>query len=72
MLFVKDVAHRLGLSRSKVYQLVKQKRISHYRVEGKITFDERDVDEFLRECRIEKGRAAKAPPCRRLKHLKLS
>ncbi len=72
MLSVKDFADRLGLSRSKVYHLVKQKRIGHYRVEGKIAFDERDMEEFLEECRVEKSRARKAPPCRRLKHLKLS
>ena len=72
MLTVKEVAEKIGLSRSKIYQLVKQRKISHYRVAGKISFAERDIDDYLSECRIEKGRATKSPPCRRLKHLNIS
>ncbi len=48
------VAERLGTSRSKVYQLVENRKIRHVKLgDGKkssIRFRERDVDEYINSC----------------------
>lgn len=46
LLRVADVAERLGLSASKVYQLVSEKKISHRRIGRIIRFDEVDLEEY--------------------------
>lgn len=71
MLKVAQVAERLNVSVSKVYELVAQNKISHVRVGGAIRFEESDISEFI-ECH-RKGRKsaqswqAKADPRPRLR-----
>jgi excisionase family DNA binding protein len=70
---VKQASQRLGISPSRLYQLVAARQIVHYRIGGKIIFQEDDVAAFLAGCRV--GTAAvptAAPPLRlRLKHITL-
>jgi excisionase family DNA binding protein len=61
MLTVKEAAKRLGISQSKLYQLVSERKIAHYRVGGKIVFAEADLDAYLESCRVEAGGVARAP-----------
>jgi len=49
---VSQAAARIGISPSKLYQLVTRKRIAHYRIGGKIVFSEADVAAFLESCRV--------------------
>jgi excisionase family DNA binding protein len=48
---VAETARRLGISASKLYQLVGARRISHHRVDGKILFTDEDIETFLADCR---------------------
>jgi len=73
---VSEAAKRIGISASKLYQLVSARHIAHYRVGGKIIFSESDVDAYLATCRVgaaaTAGRANITSASRpRLKHLKL-
>lgn len=47
MLKVPQVAERLNVSASKVYELVAQNEISHVRVGGAIRFEESDIADFV-------------------------
>ena len=71
---VREAANKIGISPSKLYQLASSRKISHYRVGGKILFGEDDVSAFLATCRV--GVAAPAPATPqtrpRLKHLNLT
>jgi len=40
---VKAAARQLGISVSKLYQLVASRQISHYRIGGKILFSQQDI-----------------------------
>jgi excisionase family DNA binding protein len=72
-LSVKAAALRLGISVSKLYQLVGCRKIGHYRIGGKILFAEEDIAAFLGGCRVGVAAAAATPQIRpRLKHLNLS
>ena len=78
MLTIKHAADRLGISPSKMYQLVTRRRVPHYRIGGKILFDESDVEGYKQKCRVgaagdHDGDAAPpaAAPTTRLKHLTL-
>ena len=55
MFSVKEAAKRLGISQSKLYQLVSVRKIAHYRVGGKIVFAEADLTAYLNSCRVETG-----------------
>jgi excisionase family DNA binding protein len=72
---VKQAAEHLGVSASKIYQLVSAREISFYRVGGKILFSDEDLAAFLARCRVEiSSHAAITPIPRtrlRLKHLKI-
>lgn len=61
MFSVKEAAKRLGISQSKLYQLVSLRKIAHYRVGGKIVFAEADLAAYLDGCRIEAGEVARTP-----------
>lgn len=63
MIPVKEAAKRLGVSQSKLYQLVSKRKIAHYRVGGKIVFSESDLDDYLMNCRIEAGGISSRRPC---------
>ena len=76
MLTVKQVAERLNVSASCVYQLVETGRLSHHRIgvgRGAIRFSEQDVTDFLSESRSQSRNATGTarPFQRKLKHLKL-
>jgi excisionase family DNA binding protein len=60
MYTLKEAAARIGISRPKLYQLVEQRKLSHYRVGGKILFSDSDLDEYLASCRVEKAVLASA------------
>jgi len=71
---VTEAARKIGISTSKLYQLVAARRIAHYRVGGKIVFSEDDITSFLASCRVPKVTTSVASPSPklRLKHLSLS
>ena len=71
---VPEVAKILGISASKLYQLVAGRRIAHYRVGGKILFMAEDVAAYLATCRVGAvAPIASAPRVQiKLKHLRLS
>jgi excisionase family DNA binding protein len=67
---VKMVAGRLGISPSKLYQMVARREIPHYRIGGKILLSEEDVQEYLASCEVKKAEASKAkPPPVKLRHV---
>ena len=70
---VVEASNRIGISASKLYQLVGARRIGFYRIDGKIVFSQADVDAFLSACRVETVPAAPVSPRRapKLKHLQL-
>lgn len=75
MLTVKQVAQRLNVSQSCIYQLVETGRIPHHRIgtgRGAIRFTEVNVEEYLAATE-EHGSAHFSPLSsqRQLKHLKL-
>ncbi len=76
LLTVKEVAERLKVSASCIYQLVESGRLAHHRIgigRGAIRFSEDDLDEFLKKSR-EQARQSKSTsdkPHVKLKHLKL-
>jgi excisionase family DNA binding protein len=71
---VAEASKKIGVSASKLYQLVAARRIAYYRIGGKIVFAETDVDTFLASCRV--GAFAAMLPCPRaplkLKHVRLN
>ena len=73
-LSVKTAARRLGISASKLYQLAACRKISHYRIGGKILFSDDDIAAFLNGCRVGVAATATATPQPRprLKHLNLT
>jgi excisionase family DNA binding protein len=70
---VTEASKMIGISNSKLYQLVAARKITHYRVGGKIIFHDEDVAAFLTSCRVGMAAPARtAPPTRlHLKHLVL-
>ena len=70
---VAQAAQKIGISRSKLYQLVDARRIVHYRIGGKIVFFEPDIDAYLATCRVGTVAPSVAGPRVRikLKHLTL-
>lgn len=77
LLTVKDVAQKLNVSQSCIYQLVESGRIPHHRIglgRGAIRFTEEDVTGFLatsREDAIPNAVSALVGKGRNFKHLKL-
>ncbi len=59
MLTVKQSAQKLGVSLSKMYNIIDTQRIAYYRIGGKIMLLEEDLDAYLKSCRVEAG--GKAP-----------
>jgi excisionase family DNA binding protein len=58
LLLVKEVAERLRVSPSTVYNLVEEGRISCHRIgkgRGCIRFTEEQIEVFLQACRVEAG-----------------
>ena len=76
LLTVKDVASRLNVSQSCIYQLVETGKIPHHRIgvgRGAIRFTEDDITEYLQNAReLATHRGAQSPAGRpKLKHIKL-
>jgi excisionase family DNA binding protein len=71
---VNQAAKKIGVSASKLYQLVSARKIAHYRVGGKIVFSDDDIAAFLAGCRVPVSvTTVNPPPAKlRLKHLSLS
>jgi excisionase family DNA binding protein len=72
MLKVSEVANRLRLSQSKIYELVERGALPHYRIEGSIRVSEEQLSQFLAE--RERGPALlekKRSPCPKLRHITL-
>ena len=70
MLKVSDVASRLNISASKVYQLVEEGKLSHHRFDGAIRFSEEQIAEYLEGTKKERQTSERLTPLRSLKHLK--
>jgi excisionase family DNA binding protein len=70
---VNEAAKRIGISSSKLYQLVAARQISHYRIGGKIVFSDEDVAAFLGRCHIGASAQVAAAPRQqvKLRHLSL-
>lgn len=66
MFSVREAAKKLGISRSKLYELVERREVSYFRVGGKILFEESDLRAFLDTCRVaaEPKQAAQTPAAR--------
>ena len=52
MLSVKNAAAALGISASKLYALVQEHAIPHFRIGGKILFDSEDVETWKQSRRV--------------------
>jgi excisionase family DNA binding protein len=64
---VTEASKRIGISPSKVYQLAADRKITHYRIGGKIVFHDDDIEAFLAGCRIPTVANETASPMPRLK-----
>lgn len=74
MLTVRDVAERLRLSPSKVYELVAGRVLEHHKIGGAIRVSEAQLDALLETTKREREEpipAKRRPPRPRLRHLKL-
>lgn len=72
MFTIKQAAPRIGVSPSKVRQLVSLKLIAHFRVGGKILIAQDDIDAYLARCRVDVAEAPKPkPPPVTLQHIRL-
>lgn len=52
-LSVPEAAEYLGLSERHIRRLVQERRVSHYKVGGRLVFDPHDLDELLNKSRRE-------------------
>ena len=71
MLKVAEVAQRLRLSQSKVYELIDQEKLGHHRMDGVIRVREAQVQAYLDDTRREPARRKQPASRPRLKHLNL-
>jgi excisionase family DNA binding protein len=76
LLTVKDVAQRLNVSQSCIYQLVETGKIPHHRIgvgRGAIRFTEDDITLYLQNSReqVRSGGSPRAVTRPKLKHIKL-
>ena len=72
MLTVVEVAKRLGISRSKAYQLLGAGKVPHYRIDGSYRVSEEQLREYLESVAVGGNQPKPAAPARRtikLKHL---
>jgi excisionase family DNA binding protein len=62
LLTVHDAAKVMNASKSLVYQLVAERKITTYKIgHGAIRFRLEDLLEYLEQCRVEAGGAARLP-----------
>ena len=69
MLTVKQATQFLGISQSKLYQLISARQVAHYRIGGKILFEEADPNAFKGQCRVGILASPSPAPVIRLKHI---
>src|SRR4051812_15692251 len=69
MLSVKASASLLSIAPSTLYGMVERREIAHYRIGGKILFEEADLELYKASCRV--GVAPKATPPHGLRHVRL-
>ena len=67
LLTVAELARKLKLSKSKIYEL--KDKIGWYRVGGSVRFTEADVQAYLDSCRVENGRPKQRATHRPLRYL---
>lgn len=75
MLRVKQVAERLNLSESKVYEMLERGELPHHRFGGAIRVSEDQIAEFLEETKRERREPesrSRRPRRALLKHIRLS
>lgn len=73
MLRAKEVAEKLGISLSLVYQLVEEHKLGCYRVgprRGAIRFKDEDIEVYLDSCRVD-AIEVRPPDRKKLKHIRL-
>lgn len=74
MLKVSDLARRLNLSQSKIYELIDAGELAHYRIGGAIRVSEEQLAEFLQGTKKERRETGfRKPRLRRgqFRHLQL-
>ncbi len=75
MLKVNQVAGRLNISESKVYELVEGGKLAHHRIGGAIRVSEEQLAEFLEETKRERSADSDSKKSRasrpRLKHVRI-
>jgi len=47
LLSIQQAANLLSVSKTKVYQLVEDRKIPHYRLDGRVLFSEEQLEEYL-------------------------
>ncbi|MGH7238486.1 MAG: helix-turn-helix domain-containing protein [Candidatus Saccharimonadales bacterium] len=52
LLTPKQVADKLKVGKSKVYQLAKEGRLACFKIGGSVRFSEEDIDEYLNKHRM--------------------
>ncbi len=73
LLSVREVAERLNLSEGSVYALINGHKLAHLRIGRRtIRVNERDLDDYIESCRIEKCEETTKPLRQKLKHLHLN
>ena len=74
MLKVSQVAQRLNLSESKIYQLVEEGKLAHHRFDGAIRVSEEQIAAYLEDTRQERQEhepRQRQPRLPRLRHVRL-
>jgi excisionase family DNA binding protein len=52
-----EAADYLGISHSTVRRLVREKLIEHYRIGGRVLFDDQQLDRFIQDSIVKSGGA---------------
>ncbi len=75
LLTVKNVAERLAISESLVYELLAAKQIAFHRIGkgrgGSIRISEDDLEDYLAERRVERREPERKAPLRKLTHIRV-
>jgi excisionase family DNA binding protein len=73
LLTVRDVAERLAICASLVYDLIAARQIAFHRIGkgrgGSIRISETDLNDYLDRCRTDRQEPQRQAPSRKLKHI---